>query len=97
MEGGEDAALLGFPFGRYAFRALTVERPSDRLRDTLLRHGYAWVRDHGPHGDECWVHGSMRAHAAARLGVDPGRPPCRGVAETETTRASSSSCRFSGP
>ena len=65
VEGHEDAVLGRFPFDRYTFRAMTVERPSDALKSTLQTHGYHYVRNHGVHGDEFWVHGSIRGRAAA--------------------------------
>ena len=65
VEGQEEAVLGRFPFERYAFRAMTVERPSATLRATLRRHSYQHMSNHGPHGDEFWVHASMRTRAAA--------------------------------
>ena len=74
VEGHEEAVLGRFPFGKegWTFRAMTVERPSDTLRATLRTHGMHYVRNHGAHGDEFWVHASMRARAAA-LGMMTNR------------------------
>ena len=65
MEGAELAILDGFPFGRYTFRALTLERPVPALRALLRTHGYDYLRHcdmrPGEDLDELWVHASMRA------------------------------------
>ena len=70
VEGHEEAVLGHFPFDRYTFRAMTVERPSDALKATLQTHGYHYIRNHGNHGDEFWVHGGVRGRAVA-LGLLP--------------------------
>ena len=60
LEGGEDAALLHFPFNRpWTVRGLSVERPSPRLEPTLLQHGYHFVRTHGSYGDCMYAHHSV--------------------------------------
>ena len=70
VEGHEEAVLGHFPFDRYTFRSMTVERPSDALKATLQTHGYHYIRNHGNHGDEFWVHGGVRGRAVA-LGLLP--------------------------
>ena len=67
VEGAEEAVLDGFKFERYSFRALTVERPKPRLRNTLRRRGYLYVGDHGCFGDQMWVHESMAEQAERTL------------------------------
>jgi FkbM family methyltransferase len=45
VEGAEERILLGFPFERYLFRCLTIERPKPALRQRLARHGYVAVKE----------------------------------------------------
>jgi len=43
IEGGEECALLAFPFEDYTFNCMTIERPTARLRELLSRQGYLLV------------------------------------------------------
>ncbi len=43
IEGAEDRALLEFPFHRYRFTCITIERPSAALRDVFKANGYRLV------------------------------------------------------
>ena len=61
-------SLLGFDFGRYTFRAMTVERPSRAVRDRLRAHGYLWIGEHGCFGDQLWIHSSFADKAVSALG-----------------------------
>jgi len=45
IEGAEDRALMGFPFDRFQFKCLTIERPSAALRAKLVTHGYRQVKE----------------------------------------------------
>ena len=45
VEGLETRILRAFPFDRYVFLALTVERPTPELNEILLRNGYRFVRN----------------------------------------------------
>ena len=60
VEGGEWDVLREFPFDRYGFRCMTIERGSDDyrlLRRKLLSLKYRLVRTQGP--DDFWVHPTM--------------------------------------
>ena len=47
---GEEERILGhFAFDRYDFRAMTIERPSPRLRAKLRRVWRAWRQDGSCH------------------------------------------------
>ena len=35
--------MRSFPFADYTIRAMTIERPQDRLKDRLTRHGYSFL------------------------------------------------------
>jgi len=45
IEGFEYRALVAFPFDKYRFRALTIERPPPWLNAVLLKNGYVWMRN----------------------------------------------------
>ena len=63
VEGHEWEVLGSFPFGKYTFRAVTIERPSARLLALLRLHNYSYARhldwDNGDDIDQLWVHASM--------------------------------------
>jgi len=40
VEGFEEEVLIAFPFDRYRFRVMSIERPSDALHEKLLSIGY---------------------------------------------------------
>lgn len=44
IEGAEERVLLGFPFHKYTFLALTIERPTKPLENVLFQNGYVFVR-----------------------------------------------------
>jgi FkbM family methyltransferase len=58
IEGVEERVLIGFPFERYRFLALTIERPSDRLRRHLSAVGYILVKEI-PGLDWFYIHSSF--------------------------------------
>lgn len=45
VEGPEDRILRGFPFNKYRFNCLTIERPEADLREVLSRNGYILIKD----------------------------------------------------
>jgi FkbM family methyltransferase len=45
LEGAEERVLEGFNFGKYRFRAVTIERPSGALQALLARQGYRLVKE----------------------------------------------------
>ncbi len=57
VEGAETRILRRFPFGKYRFRALTIERPSAELNQLLFSNGYVFVRNQ--QFDTFYVDGSM--------------------------------------
>ena len=52
VEGAESFIMMGFPFERYQFRIMTVERPKQDLVDLLYSHGYRYVAAFNEWGDE---------------------------------------------
>lgn len=64
-----------FPFDRYTFLAITVERPKPELAAALHARGYVYLRDHGPWGDQLHVHRSIPGFDAAVRKHSAARPP----------------------
>lgn len=45
IEGAEYLALKNFPFGKYSFKCITIERPNEELKRILNREGYLTVKE----------------------------------------------------
>ena len=45
IEGAEERVLAGFDFHRYLFKCMTIERPSQLLRDILRNNNYMFIRE----------------------------------------------------
>ena len=56
VEGAESYVMSTFPFDKYSFRVLTIERPKPDLKDLLQSNGYSFVRKLGTFGEELWYH-----------------------------------------
>jgi FkbM family methyltransferase len=52
VEGAEYYVMRDFPFDSYAFRILTIERPTQELVDLLYQHRYIYVAANNEHGME---------------------------------------------
>jgi len=46
VEGAEERVLKNFPFDKYIFLTMTIERPSPELNALLFKHGYIFVKNH---------------------------------------------------
>ena len=44
IEGAETRVLRNFPFDKYKFLAITIERPTAELEENLKRNGYVFVK-----------------------------------------------------
>ena len=74
VEGAESLVMQSFPWKRFSFNVLTVERPKAELIKMLRRHGYGFVCQRSfwcrpcpsccHNGDEVWVHRSTMKHVA---------------------------------
>lgn len=52
--------MKGFPFDKYRFNIITLERPNDALKAMLTKHGYQFLRLlKANSGDTLWIHKSM--------------------------------------
>ena len=58
VEGAEGYIMKDFPFDRYRFSCLSIERPKDELRELLEKNGYKKVLDF-KRGDTLWAHTSV--------------------------------------
>lgn len=58
IEGAELYAFELFPWHRYKFLTMTVERPK-KLQQVLERNDYVYVRDHGTFGDKLFIHKTL--------------------------------------
>mmetsp|Transcript_16814 Transcript_16814/g.28525 ORF Transcript_16814/g.28525 Transcript_16814/m.28525 type:complete len:315 (-) Transcript_16814:380-1324(-) len=59
VEGAEEHVLSKFPFDKYTFYAITVERPSKKVHHTLTIHGYRFVYILSGFGDVLYLHHSF--------------------------------------
>jgi hypothetical protein len=58
IEGAEDLVMSSFPFARYQFNLMSVERPSTDLSSLLLSHGYQLLTSI-KNVDTIWAHCSI--------------------------------------
>ena len=58
-EGSEQRILRNFPFDKYSFRTITVERPKPELRELLDRHGYKIDNSVNSHDDVFYLGPSL--------------------------------------
>lgn len=61
IEGAEFIAMKSFPFDRYTFRLMTVERPDKDLRKHLAAHGYLFAYCLTDFGETLYAHKSVLA------------------------------------
>ena len=57
IEGSEERALINFPFSKYTFLALTIERPTINLENKLFENGYFFVKKYSY--DSFYIHKSI--------------------------------------
>ena len=56
VEGAETIVMKDFPFDKYIFKFLTIERPKAELIDILQSQGYRLVKTITKWGETLWVH-----------------------------------------
>jgi hypothetical protein len=56
VEGAESFVMESFPFDRYRFNVMTVERPDATLCTMLERNGYKMLKQLKKWGETIWVH-----------------------------------------
>jgi hypothetical protein len=70
VEGAEAFIMRDFPFEKYRFRCLTIERPKDELKALLEKHGYKQVFNF-KRGDTLWAHESMYEEGKKNTDINP--------------------------
>jgi hypothetical protein len=60
VEGAESIVMHGFPWDKYRFSVISVERPKPDLQEQLTNHGYKRLRTNSWFGDETWISTMMR-------------------------------------
>lgn len=58
VEGAESFIMSAFPFDQYKFRVLSIERPTDDLKQILGSHKYTFIQNVGRFGETIWAHAS---------------------------------------
>ncbi len=58
VEGAETRIMKNFPFDRYTFLAMTIERPTPELNEIFFRNGYVFVKN--SRYDSFYVHQSIK-------------------------------------
>jgi len=56
VEGAESYVMSTFPFDKYSFRVLTIERPKPDLKEVLKAKGYSFIKSLSTWGEELWYH-----------------------------------------
>lgn len=59
VEGAESIIMTGFPWEKYTFSVITVERPKLDLQNMLQQAGYRKLRVNSNFDDETWVHKTL--------------------------------------
>ena len=57
VEGSETVVLKNFPFNKYIFESMTIERPSKELNKILFKNGYLFVKNFK--ADTFYIHNSL--------------------------------------
>ena len=58
VEGAEYEILKKFPFNKYKFMSMTIERPPKKLNNLLFKNGYLFVKNHKVVG--FYIHKSLK-------------------------------------
>lgn len=62
VEGSEFLVMEAFPFDKYFFKLMTIERPNQELVDLLIKHDYIYLAANNDDGMEtAWVHKSAQS------------------------------------
>ena len=81
VEGAEEFIMKSFPFHKYKFLTMTIERPKDELRSLLEDNGYKHVMDFR-RGDTLWAHQSVYEKGKASLAKNQDGMISRGAPVT---------------
>ena len=95
IEGAELYTMEKFPFHKYTFLVMTVERPR-KLRPLLEENGYVYVKDHGTFGDELYIHRSIPNYDEIMKKYARPKPLWRTLGAKDGGRAAGGSWRHHG-
>ena len=59
VEGAEYDVLKNFPFDKYKFLTITIERPPEKLNKLLFKNGYIFVKNHKV--DTFYIHKDLKS------------------------------------
>lgn len=65
VEGAETEVIKKFPFKKYKFLAMTIERPSSIVNKILLKNGYLFVKNHKV--DTFYIHKTLQKKIKLKL------------------------------
>lgn len=65
VEGAETDVLKNFPYKKYKFLTMTIERPSPIVNKTLFKNGYLFVKNHKV--DTFYIHKSLQKKIKIKL------------------------------
>jgi hypothetical protein len=66
IEGAEERALANFPFSEYLFNCVTIERPTQRLRELFRESGYILIKQI-PGLDCFYIHSTLKVDYTRNL------------------------------
>lgn len=78
VEGAEMLIMKNFPFDKYKFKIMTVERPGEDLSALLEQHGYRFLKDLAWWGETLWAHKST--------GLTPEHPKIQKIKKEERNK-----------
>jgi hypothetical protein len=92
VEGAESIVMENFPWDKYKFKVITVERPKADLQGHLTDHGYRLLKINSDWDDETWVHQESLPNATSEqlasscmTSLDYAAPTMQGFDESNVT------------
>ena len=88
VEGAEWRVLKNFPFHRYKFLTITIEKPPPWLNVLLINNGYVWMQNSVDTYDSFYIHSSISGSIAQHMNVPKAEEmvqaltKCKGVPGT---------------
>jgi hypothetical protein len=73
IEGAEQWVFENFPWNKYTFLSITIERPKPKLKQLLSVNGYRHICNHGGFGDQLWLHSTFPDLNAAIASLNLGQ------------------------
>jgi hypothetical protein len=60
VEGAEEDIFLDFPFHKWKFLTMTIERPTEKLHQKLVQNKYWFLRSFSNWGETMYIHESLK-------------------------------------